>query len=239
MPAPRVYVALAITDAALTACGGPRARKARRVTKPALMPALALWLHAQAGEHEPSLRRRTLAALGLSCVGDVALLGEDDDAFRAGVGAFLGAHLAYLAAFHERRADLWRRDEVGRHARAVAPVATVWAVAVPLLASRAGALRGPVSVYGTVLAAMQAATLLLDDDVPADARRRLVTGAGVFLTSDALLGARRFLLPDRARRSSRVLDVAVMATYTTAQWLLADGIARLTRRPGRAPAQRS
>jgi len=235
MPVP--YLALAVADTALAAAGRGRARRCRRLTKPALMPTLAWWLRARSRESgaDPVMVRATLAGLGLSAAGDVALLGDDDRAFLGGVGSFLGAHLAYVAAF-SRRAGGWRRPGT---AWRLAPVALVWSTAVPVFAARAGSLRAPVAVYGSAIAAMQATALLLDDDVPTGSRGRIAGGAACFLLSDALLGAGRFLLRDRrdrARRGDGLLDAAVMATYTTAQWLIADGVARCPARTRPEPA---
>jgi len=222
MPLP--YLVLALADTTLAALGRGRPRRLRWVTKPALMPALAWWLRARSrtSHADPVMVRRTLAGIGLSAGGDVALLGDGDRAFLTGVGSFLGAHLAYMAAFSRRRRP-WRGP---RAAVRVAPVALVWVVAVPLFASRAGSLRVPVAVYGSALSAMQATALLLAADVPAGSRRRIAGGAACFLVSDALLAAGRFLPVSGRHRTERVVDAAVMATYTTAQWLVADGVTR-------------
>lgn len=222
MPLP--YLALAVADTTLAALGRGRARRLRRLTKPALMPALACWLRSRSRtcDADPVMVRTTLAGLGLSAGGDVALLGDGDRAFLAGVGSFLGAHVAYIAAFSRRRGP-WHGP---RAAARVAPAALVWVGVVPLVAARAGSLRMPVAVYGTALAAMQATALLLDDDVPSAGRTRIAGGAACFLVSDALLAAGRFLPVSGRHRAGRVVDAAVMATYTTAQWLIADGVTR-------------
>jgi uncharacterized membrane protein YhhN len=234
---PLRYLVLAVADTTLAGLGGGRARRLRRLTKPALMPTLGWWLRTRSRESgaDPVMVRATLAGLGLSATGDVALLGDDDRAFLGGVGSFLGAHLAYVAAF-SRRARPWRQPGT---ASRLAPVALVWSTSVPVFAARAGSLRVPVAVYGS--AAMQATALLLDDDVPADSRRRIAAGAACFLLSDTLLGAGRFLRQggrDRAGRADDLLDAAVMATYTAAQWLIADGVARCPA-PGQAGPQRA
>lgn len=229
MPLP--YLVLSGADLALTAFARGRAKRLRRLTKPALMPALALWVRASCGDDPRMSRmsRRTVAALGLSTAGDVALLRDDDTWFLAGLGSFLGAHVAYGVAFGEHRRPLRSPGTAKR----LGPVAAVWAVLVPGLAARAGSLRWPVAAYGTVLAAMQGSTLVLADDITAEARTRLTAGAACFLVSDSLIGARRFLLAGRGERTHRTLDVAVMATYTTAQWLIADGVVRATRAAAR------
>ena len=74
-----------------TALAATGRERARRLTKPLLMPALAV------GKDRPTQR-----ALALSGAGDVALLGESDLAFTAGLSSFLGAQLAWVAALRQR-----------------------------------------------------------------------------------------------------------------------------------------
>jgi uncharacterized membrane protein YhhN len=223
---PWAYVAVATADLALTASRRRRAGRWRALTKPLLMPTLAWWVRTRRRHAHDAMVRRTLVALGLCTAGDVALLRDDDAAFLGALTAFLGAHGAYASAFGSSRGASLRSAAA---ARRLAPVATAWAVVVPALARRAGALRVPVLVYGSALAGMQATALLLDPGVPRSARRRIAGGAACFMLSDALIGLRRFVAPARTHRG---LDVAVMATYATAQWLIADGVVRA--RPQRA-----
>ncbi|MDQ4008892.1 MAG: lysoplasmalogenase [Actinomycetota bacterium] len=235
MPLPRAtpYAAVAVVDTALAGLARGRLRRLRLLTKPALMPSLAWWAVGRHGPAQRAMLRRTGAAMVLSAVGDVALLREDDDAFLVGLGGFLGAHLAYGSAFAGRT----RRWGPGT-ARRVGPVAATAAVTVPVLVTRAGPrLGGPVAAYGLAIAAMAAAATTLDASVvPASARRRIAAGAVCFMVSDALLGARRFLLPrssgSRGDDLGEVVgEAAVMATYTLAQWLLVDGVVRATQAP--------
>ena len=87
------YAALAAVDATLAGLGG-RAQEARVVTKTALMPTLALTAPPQPG---------LLTGLGLSWVGDVALLGRAPARVAAGAGTFAAAHVAYLAGMGTAR----------------------------------------------------------------------------------------------------------------------------------------
>jgi uncharacterized membrane protein YhhN len=220
---PRQYVAVCAADLAVTAIARGRWRRLRWVTKPLLMPVLGWWLHRHRRRSHDRLSRRTMAALGLSAAGDVALLREDDKGFVRGLMAFLGAHVAYVLAFGSSRRPFGATGT----ARRVAPVAVVWATVLPVLAARAGSLRVPVALYGTAIAVMQVMALMLDERLPPRARARIALGAAVFMLSDALIAARRFLLPGRYARTA---DVAVMGTYVIAQWLIADGTRRLARR---------
>jgi uncharacterized membrane protein YhhN len=187
------YAALAVVDAALAATDRLRAR---RLTKPLLMPVLAV-----------GRRRPTQRALALSGAGDVALLGHGDTAFTAGLGSFLGAHLAWIA-------DLRGRPGGGRVTARPAlalPYVAAWTALNAVLWPRTGRDRVPVLVYSAVLAAM--AVTALDTDDP-----RAALGGVLFMGSDTLLALERFAgvhLPAH--------EGLVMATYTAAQALLAAG----------------
>jgi uncharacterized membrane protein YhhN len=187
------YAGLAVVDTALAARDR---RTARRATKPLLMPLLAV------GRDRPTTR-----ALALSGLGDVALLGRSDAAFTAGLGSFLAAQLAWVGALRGRPGG----GAVAARPRLALPYLAVWAALNAVLWPRAGADRLPVAVYSAVLTAMAVAARDTDD-------LRAAAGGGLFLASDALIALDRFggvRLPAH--------EALVMATYTTAQALLAAG----------------
>lgn len=219
------YVALAATDSVLAgrASSGSssglssRAAPLRRLTKPLLMPMLIA--SGRSGVRHRPLQRAATLAQACSWGGDVALLGSGRGPFLAGVGSFFGAHVAYLAGFATVRDRTASLSDPGPRAAALA-----WTALAPMVARAAHrqdpALGGPVAAYGAVLAAMFGASTMLDPALPASARRRVLAGTSLFLLSDAMLGARTFL----RETPSPPLDVAVMATYTTGQLLIARGV---------------
>ncbi len=205
------YVLLAAADTALAYSGRKRARLA---TKPLLMPTLAAGLMA---DREDRAVRRTLAAQALSWGGDVALMAPGRRPFLAGLGSFLAAHLAYVAAFRSRSSDAVLGTP---KSRATMALGTVVAAGMGIAAGRRDPrLAGPVAAYGMVLATMVATSMAVP---PGPGRSRIVTGTSLFLLSDTLLGVRKFLLSEQ----SAALDAAVMGTYTAAQWCISDGMAR-------------
>ncbi len=199
------YAAVAAADVVLA---GRHHRRARWFTKPLLMPLLVA--HVVEGRAEG---RRSgadvLAGLGLSCLGDIALLGEGEAAFGAGLAAFLGAHCCYIAAL------LRRRDRGARRSPLVAgPYLLAWGVLSAVLVPRTGRLRAPVLVYGTALVAMALAALGTGDPL-------LAAGGATFLVSDSILALGAF---DVASVPGG--DALVMLTYTTAQALITEGALR-------------
>ena len=212
------YVVLATADAVLAGRPGTTARRLRHLTKPTLMPLLAAATrHTQQGAG-----RSVTAAQALSWGGDVALLGRGDRAFQAGLGSFLGAHLAYVTAFALRGDRVTAPPNAG-----VKGAGAVLLTTGPLMSFAASRtdrrLVAPVAAYSTALAAMFAAASRLDPALSGRGRRAVQLGAGLFLVSDTLLGVQKFVL----RREVPALQTAVMATYTAGQGLMAAGTARL------------
>jgi uncharacterized membrane protein YhhN len=215
------YVALAVADTMLVARPGRAARAARFVTKPLLMPALATSFATATEGRGGTVAKGAVAAQAFSWIGDVALLGRGDRAFLAGLGSFFAGHVGYIAAFAGARdKDLPLRNPGTKAAAGL--LLTAGPVMAAAAARTDGRMGAPVAAYTGVLATMFGTSTMLDRRLPARARRTVVAGTGLFLVSDTILGVRQFLL----RRDSRALEVAVMATYTAGQGLIAAGLAQ-------------
>jgi uncharacterized membrane protein YhhN len=195
------YALVAGADAALAAAGRP---VPRRASKPLLMPLLMV------GRDRP-----TRLALALSWIGDVALLSSRPVAFRVGLGAFLGGHLAWIATLNRRRRTAGRPSILRQPPVLAAPYVLAAAVLTAYLAPRAGRDRLPVIAYAAVLTEMALAAV--DTGEPA-----ATAGGALFMASDTLLALDRFAGMRVPRH-----DGWAMATYSLAQLLLAaDGNAR-------------
>jgi len=175
------------------------------LTKPLLMLALA----AAVGLAAPRL---LLGALLASCVGDLFLI-FGGSWFLVGMGGFAVAHVCYVTHFvrtgalRDRARLLWTG----------APYAVVWAVLITLLWPDLDAgLRIPLAVY----------SLLLTATAVSSACTGLRTGLGgaLFLVSDSLIATDLADWPQLP-----AAGFWVMATYLTAQYLLATGIVRRVR----------
>jgi uncharacterized membrane protein YhhN len=176
-----------------------------RALRVATKPLLGLALAGVAAAASPAGRRpsrRLLGALAFSTAGDVALLGESQPAFLAGMGAFLGAQGCYVG-------ELTRLGALMSLRRSPFPAVAysgLWAAANGLLGSRLGSSRVPVAVYSAALVTMAASASRLG--------RRGAWGGGLFALSDGLIGLRTAGVRWRGQ------DVTVMATYVAAQYLL-------------------
>jgi len=186
-----VFAALVAADVLLAVT---RHGRRRWLTKPLLMPVL------MAGRDRPAQR-----ALALGGAGDVALLGSSDAAFTAGLVSFLAGHLAWIAALRQRPGGGYLRA----HPALAAPHLAAFGAMNAYLWKRTGKDRIPVVAYSTVLLAMSLTAL--DSGSP-----RTAVGGALFLASDTMLALEKFgdlRLPAH--------EGLVMATYTTAQALLA------------------
>lgn len=216
-----LYVGIAAADSRLSSSQHRWARCARFMTKPLLMPALAGSLATNPRALSSPLLTSTLAAQVGGWGGDVALLGHGTRPFLAGAGSFAVGHVAYLIGFARHRSSA----PVSTNVQARAVIAS-WALTAPLMALMARGqdrrLGGPVLGYATMLAAVVVSATHLDPALAPASRKLTGAGAVLFMLSDTLLGLRKFVLED----PPAILETAVMATYTAAQFLLSEGAAR-------------
>jgi uncharacterized membrane protein YhhN len=209
---------LALTSLAALAIAAPldwwsvavHGRRREWVLKPLVLVLLIVtaWL---LGAPESSAGWWLLAALGLSLVGDVALLSDSDPRFVVGLGSFLLAHVAFVVAFAHLgmpRADL---GLVGLGLVAVMVVAVGRRVVPAARAEGGAALAVAVTAYISVIGAMVVAAWATGHPLAA-------LGATVFMLSDAVLALDRFV---RARRFG---SLTVMVTYHLAQVLIVLGL---------------
>lgn len=180
----------------------------RYILKPGtmlLIIALALWRFDPADQYG----RFILLGLALSLAGDIFLMLPSDQ-FLPGLASFLCAHLLYIVAFGP---VIWQGMDL--------LVIGALAVVGMLLFKRffGGIMRlggrpmlGAVALYILVICAMVWRAAVSGHAVAA-------AGALLFLVSDALLGWNRFAQP------LPWVDLGVMSTYFTAQYLLAISVA--------------
>jgi alkenylglycerophosphocholine/alkenylglycerophosphoethanolamine hydrolase len=148
-------------------------------------------------------RRLCAAGLAVSSVADAVI----EFSFIGGLGAFLVAHLFYIAAFTrvERRARVLR----------LLPVAMWAALALPPLVGHAGPLRLPVLAYGLVIFTMIWRAAAPVRTISWNAATLGLLGAILFGISDTLLGYTRFVEPVPASRP------LVLGAYWFGQALIA------------------
>ncbi|MGZ4630984.1 lysoplasmalogenase [Oryzihumus sp.] len=185
-------------------------RRVETVAKPLVMVLLAA-LALALGAGGTGTGRWLLAAIALGCIGDVALLRDNEARFLGGLAAFLLGHLAYVAAFASLGLD--PRWSLAGAAVVLLDLATAGRRILVSVARQDRTLGGAVAAYMLVIAAMTVTAW-------GTGRPLVALGAVVFVVSDTVLALDRFVRP---RPGSRVL---VMVTYHVGQLLMVLGVLR-------------
>jgi uncharacterized membrane protein YhhN len=156
-------------------------------------------------------------ALALSAIGDAFLSRDGDKTFLGGLASFLVAHLAFIALFLHAGGGIGvLAVEPWRAAIAVAMVILALVMLVALWRRVGPSLRLPVSVYIATILGMGIAALTVNT-------AWVVAGALVFMASDGLLAAEKFLAS--AISPHRLwMRYAVWALYYAAQLAITLGL---------------
>ncbi|MFO1014825.1 MAG: lysoplasmalogenase [Caulobacteraceae bacterium] len=182
-------------------------------TIPVAALAVAVWMMGG-----PALTPWALVAgLALSALGDACLAAEGKWALPAGMAAFFAAHVAYIALFLTRRAELfWVTHEIWPiiagallAAGAIFILRAVWA--------HLGALRIPVVAYAGVILGMVISAFYLPG-----AYDLVMIGAVMFMASDAILSIALFN-PEPGFAGGRAGSLAIWFLYYFGQLLIAAG----------------
>lgn len=165
------------------------------LSKPLPLLALLVWLRqAPAGVY----RRWIGIGLGFSLLGDM-LLEWPANLFVFGLGAFLIAHLAYLAAY---------LSDTRRLAPVDLLIAALVAGGMFFVLSRAGLgpLLAPVALYSLAIGAMLWRALARIGSVDARSAWLAASGAALFVLSDSLIGINRFVAPFEGAHHAIILS---------------------------------
>jgi uncharacterized membrane protein YhhN len=216
LPGPvTLLVAFVALSVAHLAAESARSQAGRFLTKPLLMPALALYYGASAARPDAVL----LAALAFGWLGDVFLMIPDPAKtrrwFRPGLVAFLAGHVLYVAVFASFLPQAGRVPAWGWGALAV--YATIGFVGYRLIVPHAGRLTRAIVAYIVIIVAMGASTVLPLGSVDTGAALTAMAGALLFMVSDTLNAYNRFVREIPGER------ICTMGTYLAGQFLLVQG----------------
>lgn len=185
------------------------------MTKPLLMPALAVWFlmeTRQGPAHQ--LKTKILAGLAFATLGDVLLLyGDQPLYFMFGLVAFLLTHLSYIGGFtgirglskgYLRQQPMW-----------VLPFAFfVLGLVGWLWPGIPAGMKLPVSIYAAVITTMALSVANLKGVISARVRQVMLMGAILFMLSDSLIAVSRF------GSGFPVPRAAIIVTYIIGQFLI-------------------
>jgi len=152
-----------------------------------------------------------LIGVGLlfSGVGDILLQVDGARLFVHGLGAFLIAHLFYIAAFIRRPALVRARMAI------LAAITAYGCIMGVLLLPRLGDMLVPVTIYLVIILGMGISASLGTEN-----HALVIAGACFFIVSDSLIAVNRFLAP------LPLSGYLVMGTYYAAQLFITIGAAR-------------
>ena len=192
------------------------------ITKPLLMPLLALSLWLSAGNEHRIARNLVLLGLLLSTGGDTLLmLTHRPDFFIFGLICFLLAHVFYILAF--RMLAVGRKGYVARHIWLFTPFLLYWlAFNAYLYNDLPAGLKLPVLVYSIAIMIMGVFALNLRDIIPRWAFLFIFIGAMLFLVSDSILALGRFKFTDGN------FGIPIMVSYILGQFGIAFGTSKTT-----------
>ena len=188
------------------------------LTKPLLMPILALWLWRVSRESAGSVRTFLLLGLVFSCGGDTLLMlveygPQQAQFFLLGLGSFLVAQLCYLVALV--RFPWLPEGVVARHPWLTLLFLGYWYwILTTLWPGIPAGMRIPVAVYALAIVSMALMALNLSGRASPAVFSGFFLGVCLFVLSDSLIAFNKFGAPFPYARLS------IMLTYLAAQLLI-------------------
>jgi len=187
----------------------------RFITKPLLMPLLAIYLLLQTISATSSLKAWVFLALFFSWVGDILLLFEERASifFLFGLSAFLIAQVFYIVFFHNIR----MKEYIRGNALLLLLVIVYYSILISVLSPYLGTMRLPVRIYGVVLSFMVMLAMHTMLGKNKKAALWIMMGAILFVTSDSILAFNKFF------SSFNYAGLITMFTYGLAQLFITEG----------------
>ncbi|RZL32066.1 MAG: lysoplasmalogenase [Pedobacter sp.] len=192
-------------------------REIRFVTKPLITISLMLYVYLTI-KRESRFTKKVLVGLFFSLLGDVFLMFPhiSEIYFMLGLGAFLIAHLFYIAAFY---LDSTNKIEVER--RYVLPIFFVFGFFCMsyymFLRPSLGSMNIPVLIYSFTITLMAIMAALRYGKTNSKSFVWILLGAILFVASDSILAYNKFV--ERIEMG----NLLIMITYMLAQFLITLG----------------
>ena len=188
------------------------------ITKPLLMPLLAIYLLLRTNTINSNLKGWIFLALFFSWAGDIFLLFEEraSNFFLFGLSAFLVAQVFYIVFFHNIR----MREYIRGNALLLLLVIVYYSVLFNVLSPYLGNMRLPVRIYGVVLSFMLMLAMHTMLGKNKKAALWMTMGAILFVVSDSLLAFNKFF------SAFNNAGVVTMLTYGLAQLFITEGAIR-------------
>jgi uncharacterized membrane protein YhhN len=187
----------------------------RFITKPLLMPLLAIYLLVQTRSATSSLKVWIFLALFFSWAGDIMLLFEESGSnfFLFGLSAFFIAQVFYIVFFHNIR----MKEYIRGNALLLLLVIVYYSILMSVLSPFLGNMKLPVRIYGVVLSFMVMLAMHTIFGKNKKAAVWMMTGAILFVASDSLLAFNKFF------SAFNYAGLIIMLTYGLAQLFITEG----------------
>src|SRR6185369_8152826 len=185
------------------------------LTKPLLMPLLAIYLLLRTNTANSNLKGWIFLALFFSWAGDIFLLFEErgSNFFLWGLSAFFVAQVCYIVFFHNIR----MREYIRGNALLLLLVIVYYSVLISVLSPYLGKMTLAVRIYGVVLSFM--VMLAMHTMLGKNKRAALwmTMGAILFVVSDSLLAFNKFFA------AFNNAGLIIMLPYGLAQLFITEG----------------
>lgn len=202
------------------------------ITKPLLMVPLVIWVFWNTRPKRNRIALFIFLGLNFSIIGDTSLIITEQTlgtakhqelAFLLGLGAFLLAHVSYLAAFINiplaKSHGLIRRS----YGLVLLPLIGLYLCLLSILWGHLADMRIPVILYAAIIVAMTASAANLKGLVSKSTLQIVLGAAILFMFSDTIIALTTFR-SDLSFQHSRLL---IMIPYLASQMLFALGAIRL------------
>ncbi len=196
------------------------------LVKALIIPALMVYYYSRAKNGYSLFHRLILTGLLFSWAGDIllhfsnagrALYLDNQTWFILGLGAYLLTQVFYTLGFTLQKG---RNTIFGRRIYQLFLVAGYGFLIIWLIYNRLGDFRLPVIIYGAGILTMLTAALNRYGKVNGLSYMLVASGALLFVFSDSMVAVNRFYEHVNFAR------IFIMATYVTAQYLIATGCLR-------------
>lgn len=211
-----LFFLVAVMDLLFTANGES---EMRLFSKPFIIPTLwAYFIFSSKALKGTLIRKAISAALIFSWMGDVLLMFPN--LFLYGLGAFLMAHISYIAGFKVAQTNPFAIGQVNfiRLFFLNLPIYILAAVSYFLIRGGLGDLKIPVIIYLIVIVMMATTARERFKKTNSVSFWQVMIGAGLFMISDSILAINMFF------KSFPEAGILVMGTYIIAQFLIVRGI---------------
>lgn len=194
---------------------------AQTISKPLLMPVLAIYFVFELKGYQSDFKKWIFLALLFSWGGDVLLMFQEKQSifFLLGLSSFLLAHIFYIIFFHRVRLQ----ESIKGNPWLLIIVVIYYSALISWLSPYLGDMKMPVRIYGIVISFMLMLAMHMLFLRTKTAGNRMMAGALLFVISDSVLAINKFY------QAFEMAGVIIMLTYGLAQLLLVQGAVKYLR----------